>query len=232
MNQVIRLVRWDVVMQMRNGFWIAGLIAMTPWLGILWPLSQSNSNFLYPYMIFLDISVTGTMFMAGIYFFEKRQGSLMALAVSPIRTWQWLLSKMLSLASIGVAMCCALVAAKKGIHAPWPQIIVACLVINMQFVLLGFLLAAPFQGFTSYLVANSLFFGIVNLPALSMFKITTPLYWLLPSQPALLALQTAFSGGSIGKLALYLGIQLAWTGLMFWLCLWSFHKFVSPRQGG
>lgn len=232
MSVFFHLLRLDVMLQIRSGFWIAAVFIMLPWLGVLWPLTQERANFVTPAMIFLDISLTGTMLMAGSYFFQRREGSLYALVISPMKTWHWIGSKVVSLTAICMVMCVILVALKSGLSASWGPILLACLCINVQFALLGFLLAVPFEKFTSFLVANSLVFGLLEVPALAFFNIETPLYWLWPSHPSLLLLRGAFQGAPVLHMLGYLAAQLAWTALFAWLSLRWFHRYISARQGG
>ena len=232
MSTLIQLLRWDFAMQLRHGFWVAAVFVLIPWAGVLLSVSQAQARFLLPAMIFLDISIAGTLFMAGVYFFEKREGSLYALAVTPVRTWQWLTSKLISLTVIGMVMCVVLVVIKQGIQVPWGYVLVATLCTNVLFILFGFILAAPSDRFTDFFMYFALFFGIMELPCLAFVDISLPLFWILPTQPTLVLLRGAFAGIPPAQFAGVLAVQLAWIALAFLLCLRSFHRNVAYRKGG
>ena len=142
MSVVLRMLRWDMVMQYRNGFWLVAIFVMLPWAGLLLALTDDQARFILPALIFLDISIGGALFMAGVYFFEKREGSLYALSVTPIPTWHWLIAKLISLSAIGIVMCVVLTLIGAGIAVPWGQAAVAFLCINVLFTFIGFILAA------------------------------------------------------------------------------------------
>ncbi len=232
MSRWIHMLRWDAVVQARSGFWIAGLVASLPWAAVLFSLSQKQADFVLPAMIFLDVSLIGTMFMAGVYFLEKNEGSLHALAITPMKTWEWLVSKLATLTFLATVMSVVLMVSKKGWSAPWGYALLAFVCVNVTFTMIGFLLASPFDRFTNFIVLNSLVFAILNLPSLAFFDIHTPLYWLLPSQPALLMLRGAFDGIPFTTFAGYFVIQLVWVGALFALCIRQFHRNVSQRLGG
>lgn len=232
MSRLLHLLRWDAVVQFRSGFWVAGFFATAPWAAVLYSLSQKQADFILPAMIFLDVSLIGTMFMAGVYFLEKNEGSLQALAVTPVRTWEWMLSKLISLTIIATVMSVALVLVKKGTSAPWGYALLAFVCVNVTFTLIGFIVAAPFSRFTNFIVVNSLFFAILNLPSLAFFDIHSSLYWLLPSQPALMMLRGAFTNMPLTEFAGYFAIQMVWIAAAFALCIHLFHRNVSQRLGG
>ena len=231
MSTLFQLLRWDFTMQVRHGFWVAALFVLLPWVAVLLSVSQEQASFLLPALIFLDISVAGTLFMAGVYFFEKREGSLRALVVTPVRTWQWLTSKLVSLTVMGTVMCVVLVVVKKGIHAPWGYVLVAILCINVLFILFGFILAAPNDRFTNFFLYFALFFGVMEVPCLAFFGISHPLFWLLPTQPALVLLRGAFAGMPPARFAGVLGVQLAWIAIAYFVSLRSFHHHIADRRG-
>ncbi|MCG8417483.1 MAG: ABC transporter permease [Proteobacteria bacterium] len=231
MSAFLQLLRWDFTMQLRHGLWVAAVFVLLPWVAVLLSVSQEQASFILPGLIFLDVSVAGMLFMAGVYFFEKREGSLHALVVTPIKTWQWLVSKLVSLTVMGMVMCVVLVVIKQGMHAPWGYLLVACLCINVLFILLGFVLAAPQDRFSNFFLYYALVFGVMEIPCLSFFDISHSLFWLLPTQPALVLLRGAFDGMAPAHFAGVVGIQLLWIALGYLLCLRLFHRNIADRRG-
>jgi fluoroquinolone transport system permease protein len=232
MSALAQLLRWDFTMQIRHGFWVAAVFVLLPWVAVILWISREQASFIIPALIFLDISIAGMLFMAGVYFFEKREGSLQALVVTPLKTWQWLTSKLITLTVMGTVMCIVLVAIKLGTHAPWGYVLVATLCINVLFVLIGFILAAPNERFTDFFLYYALVFGVLEIPCLAFFDISHPLFWILPSQPALALLRGAFGGMPPTQFAGILILQLAWVVFAFHLGLRLFHHNVAERGGG
>lgn len=227
-----QVVRWDLMMQYRAGFWVAGGISILPWVGVFLTLSRERAMFFLPAILFLEVAVAGTLFMAGLFFFERREGSILAYAVTPMPTWQWLLSKLLGLTLLSSLLCFVLVGVAFGLQAPWGMAIPVILCVCALFAMFGFLLASPFRHFTSFFVFYALFFAFINLPVLALFNVTTPLFWLLPSQPALVLLRGTFSQLSTTSFLLTFGLLLAWMGVAFALCLRFFRHFIAGRKGG
>jgi len=231
MTGLVRLLRWDFVMQLRHGFWVAAVFVLVPWVAVTLSIAREQARFIMPAMIFADISIAGMLFMGGVYFFEKREGSLNALVVAPLETWQWLASKLISLTVIGTVMCVVLVALKLGIRAPWGYVLVAIVGINALFTLIGFILAAPNDRFTEFFLYYALALSVLEIPLLALFDVSHPSFWLLPSQPALVLLRGAFDGMPPARFVGVFGIELAWIVLAFSLCLRSFRRHVADRRG-
>lgn len=230
MRGLLRILRWDFAMQLRHGFWVAAVFAIIPWVAVTLSIASDQARFIIPAMIFADISVAGMLFMGGVYFFEKREGSLQALVVTPLATWQWLTSKLIALTVIGTVMCVALVALRMGLRAPWGYVLVAIVGINALFILIGFILAAPNARFTEFFLYYALALSVLELPLLAFFDVSHLLFWILPSQPALVLLRGAFDGMPPARFVGVLGLEAVWIALAFWLCLRSFRRHVADRR--
>lgn len=231
MKGLLQLLRWDFTSQFRHGFWVAALFALVPWVAVTLSIAVDQARFIIPALIFADISIAGMLFMGGVYFFEKREGSLRALAVTPLETWQWLTSKLIALTVIGTTMCVVLVALRMGIRASWGYVLVAIVCVNTLFILIGFILAAPNERFTEFFLYYALALGVLEIPLLALFDVSHVSFWILPSQPALVLLRGAFDGMPPARFAGILGFQLAWIVVAFSLCLRSFRRHVADRRG-
>ena len=123
MRGVLTLLRWDVVMQFRYGFWLSGLAITLTWVLLLRALSPAYLEIWLPCVLYFDIGILGLMFIAGVLFFEKRQGVLDALVVTPLRTEAWLASKVLSLTLLATTVAAAMVLATVGLRADWLRVV-------------------------------------------------------------------------------------------------------------
>jgi hypothetical protein len=83
---VLNALRWDVVVQARNGFYWASafLIAMIGSLLLSLPEAvRANSAALVPAILIINLQITTFFFVAGLILLERDEGTLAALAVSP-----------------------------------------------------------------------------------------------------------------------------------------------------
>lgn len=226
------LLRWDLVMQYRYGFWIAGLFVTAMWVALLRPLPPEYREIWLPCLLYLDIGALGFMFVAGALFFERRQGVLDALVVTPMSTSAWLASKVLSLTLLATVVAGLLVLLTAGGEADWGRLLPSFALVAALYTLLGFLLAARFASVSSFLVAFSLLGVVLALPLLDYFGISRhPLLWLNPAQPTLVLITRSFRPGSGAELAAAIVLTVFWLALAFWLGVRAFHRRVSWRRG-
>jgi fluoroquinolone transport system permease protein len=231
-RNLLALLRWDLVMQYRYGFWVAGLVVTVMWVALLRPLSPEYREIWLPCLLYLDIGALGLMFVAGVLFFERRQGVLDALVVTPLRTSAWLASKVLTLTLLATVMATVLVILAAGGDVAWPRLVLSFVLVAALYTLLGFLLAARFDGVSSFLVAFSLVGVPFALPLLDYFDIWRhPLLWLNPAQPAAVLIWRSFQPGPGPELAAALALTGFWLALAFRLGVRAFHRRVSWRRG-
>ena len=226
------LLRWDVVMQVRYGFWVAGVGVTLMWALVLRTLTPEYLAIWLPIVLYFDIGVIGLMFVPGVLFFERRQGVIDALVVTPVRTADWLGSKVLSLTLLATVVAVALVLFTAGPRADWPRLIPCFALVAALYTLFGFHLAARFQSVSGFLAA----FGLVGLPLalpiLNYFEIGDhPLMWLNPAYPTMILIRQAFQPGSPPELAAALLLTVFWIAFAFASGVRAFHRQVSWRRG-
>lgn len=232
MKAFLALLRWDLAMQYRYGFWIAGVGVTVMWTAVLRPLSPEYLEIWLPCVLYFDIGVIGLMFIAGMLFFEKRQGAIDALVVTPMRTSVWLTSKLLSLVLLATVVAGTLVLLTVGLHANWLRLVPSFALTAALFTLVGFLVAARFGSVSSFLA----FFGLLGvplgLPVFDYFGIWSHwVLWLNPAHPTLVLFRQAFRPGSGPELAAAALLTLFWTALAFQLSVRAFHRQVTWRRG-
>lgn len=232
MRGLLTLLRWDVVMQVRYGFWVAGLVITLMWVLVLRALSPEYLSIWLPCVLYFDIGVIGLMFIAGVLFFERRQGAIDALVVTPVRTADWLTSKVVSLSLLATAVAVVLVLLTAGLGVDWLRLVPAFALVTSLFTLVGFRLAAHFETTSGFFAA----FGIVGLPfglpLLSYFGIWDhPLMWVNPAYPTMVLIRQAFRPGGGLELAVATLLTVFWIAVAFRSGVRAFHHRVSWRRG-
>ena len=150
MRAFYHLLRYNLILQVRQRFWIAAAIITIVWVPLLMALPAENVSFWLSGILFGDICLIGTMFVAGILFLEKKQGSVYALVTTPVASSTWILSQVISL----VFLCCVISSVIIFFHttdANWLRIILALILSASFYTFLGFVVAAPFDRGASWL---------------------------------------------------------------------------------
>lgn len=232
MRPLLSLLRWDVVMQVRYGFWVSGLAISATWGALLRALAPEYLGIWLPCVLYFDIAIIGLMFVAGILFFEKRQGVIHALVVTPLRTAHWLASKVLSLTLLTTTVAAVVVLSTAGLAVDWLRLVPSFALVAALFTLGGFLVASRFRSVGSFLAAFGLLGLPLGLPMLDYFEIWAhPLLWLNPAHPGLVLIRQAFLPQTARESTAALLLVVLWIVVGFRASLRAFHRQVSWRRG-
>jgi fluoroquinolone transport system permease protein len=106
-----RLIMWDIRLQARENVYLFTLLTTLTFCVVIWLLPDRAPDTVITGVLFLDPAVVGTSFVAAIVLMERSQNTLAALAVSPARPSDYVLSKIVTLTLLtfagGMTLVCA-----------------------------------------------------------------------------------------------------------------------------
>lgn len=215
-KQFGRLMAWDFRLQRIYYFWLTGLVIAAVWLALLLSLGVENRLYWLPVLIFADIGNLGLLFIAGILYLERSQGTVQVVAIMPVSHGLWLSSKVASLTVLGSVSASAIVLLSLR-DVSWHLLIPAIAANVALFASAGFILACPFKKILNYFFAMALALAVLNIPLLDYLDIYNhPAMWILPSHAALQMLVSAFSGVFGATYVLSSLVLVCWVGLLHW----------------
>jgi hypothetical protein len=103
MMAILNALRWDIVLQARNGFYWASafLVVMIGALLMNVPDTVSaNAAVWVPAILAVNLQITTFFFVAGLMLLEREEGTLSALAVSPLSASGYLAMRTFSLTGL------------------------------------------------------------------------------------------------------------------------------------
>jgi fluoroquinolone transport system permease protein len=218
MKRMHAALKLDFLLLWRQGFFWAALFLIVLWVGILFFFSPAARTWLVPYAIFFDLSVFGFYFVAAQVFLEKGERTLSALAVTPLRPTEYLLSKLVSnaLSALGMSLVLAIVYFWAAFHAGW--LTLGVISNSWLMIILGLSIAGRYQTISDFLMPSMIFAMPSQLPLLDYFGIWNHwLIYLVPTQPSMILIEAAFRPVepwellyAAGYLALLLPLSLWW----------------------
>lgn len=223
MSQLWSTIRWDWRLQQRQGIFVAALVVLLICIGLFSQLDDVLAYYLVPVVLYIDLSVFGFFFMAGLLYLEKGEGVLSALAVTPLRSWHYLVAKVTTLTTISLLISLAVVALVYHQPVRWPVLCGGLVLNSIFFTLVSFVLAVRYDAINEFIIPSIGVLGLAQIPFFDSFGIWQgwPLY-LLPFQAALLLVRGAFEPLATWQwiyALLYIGFCI---GAGF---LWSLHLF-------
>ena len=98
------LLRKDILLQWRQGFWLVYLIISIIYVLILLNLPSENRMMVSLILILSDTTILGVIFIGALILLEKQQAVIHSLFVTPLKPSRYILSKSLSLSAIAITM--------------------------------------------------------------------------------------------------------------------------------
>ncbi|MEN6418336.1 MAG: ABC transporter permease [Clostridiaceae bacterium] len=106
--KTLALIRGDIRFQLKYGFYLLYLLFSLLYIGLLFAFPASWREQAAALMILTDPAAMGLFFMGAIVLFEKNERVLDSLAVAPVKPWQYVVSKLVSIGVISVLVSLAI----------------------------------------------------------------------------------------------------------------------------
>ncbi len=232
MSRLATAIRGDFLLQWRFGLVAAGVVVLVTFSVLVWPLDLSAMGFAVPTFVLGNLTVTAFFFAAAMVLFEKDDGTLEALVVTPLRTGEYLASKVFTLTMLALVETVLIVAiAYPGPIALLP-LVTGIIASSVAYVLFGFAVVVRYDSITALLfpavglnvlwqipVLASL--GIVEHPILYAHPVRAMLVWIEAAIRPLSAIEWVYAVG-------YCGLTIA---VLYRIAQRAFVRFVIRGQG-
>jgi fluoroquinolone transport system permease protein len=219
MTAMLTALRWDVVLQARNGFYWASafLVAMIGALLLNVPETvRANSVVWVPAILMINLQITTFFFVAGLIFLERDEGTLAALAVSPLSASGYLAMRTFSLTGLAAAETIALVWIGFGTSGSWWLILAGTAALGVVYTGFGAAIAVRYESVNALLLPASAFVALLLLPLLPHFGLAPRWPFLAhPLEPPMILLRAAY--GPLDRTEIVFGLagSLGWSALAF-----------------
>ncbi len=258
MTRLISTMKWDTRLQWRNGFYYAALVVVVIWSLLVSQIPQralqelgGGLAWLLPIAVLGNLLIGTFYFIGGLLLLEKGEGTLEAQIVTPLRTNEYLISKLSTLTLLSLLENSLLVGIITIFRSPfeseggWAMIgsatalmvgiilFIAALVVGALILcLFGFLVVIRYDSINEYLLPSILITTLLMLPlATYLAGWFNPLLYLHPVQAPLTLFQAAWQTLPVWEILYGLLYGLIWVGLLFHAARKAFYRFVIAKQG-
>jgi fluoroquinolone transport system permease protein len=230
--RVASALRYDILFQFRHGFYYAYLFVTAIYVLALLNLHQNIRAAVTTMLLFTDTTMLGFFFIGAIVLLEKGQNILESLFVTPLRVYEYFISKVASLTLISLLSALIIVLTT---HGPFKNIFVfiAGLAVSSCFyTLFGFIFAARAKNVNDYF-AKALGVGLfICLPVIGYFNIfKTPMFYIFPTQATIILIEIAFKDFSILEIVYAFVCLTVWSVIAAVFAYRSFYKHVILKIG-
>jgi fluoroquinolone transport system permease protein len=236
MKRLLATLWCDVRLQFRNGVYLAAtfvalFLAGAIRLLVRW-LPPVDLGWWLPGLVLSNMLINTFYFVGGLVLLEKGEGTLEAQVVTPLRSREYLTSKVMTLAGLALVENLVVVGLGSGLRFSLGPFVLGVMLITATFGLYGFLVVVRYDSINEYLFPSLWYTPVVLLPLLDYFGVWRSwLFYLHPVQAPLLVLRAAFQPIELWQWLYSLLYGGLWLGAMLLLSERSFQQFVVRQAG-
>lgn len=232
-NRLASTVMLDFKQQVRYGFVVAAAFSVIMMVALLSQLDSKGSQLFLPVFILGNLILGTFYFIAGMVLFEKGEGVLQGLIVTPMRVEEYLGSKVLTLTALAIVENLVIATVIFGTGYNVPLLVVSTILTAIIYVLLGFVIVSRYGSISEYLMPSALVTIFLTLPLFDYLKVfETPLMYLHPMQAPLVLLKAAVVPVETWQLAYGVAYSVVLVLVMFVLSKRAFYRHIVNREGG
>jgi len=209
----------DIRFQFKQGFYLVYVILTFIYMIILAKFPLDWKELAIPLVVFSDPSMVGFFFIGAIVMLEKVQGVLQYVVVTPLRSIEYLLAKVLSLTILAITAATMIVLVTYHEPLNWFVLIVGIALTSSFFVLYGFIAAADCTTMNQYFIKMIPYMLLIVLPCFSLIGFSNS--WIFNIFPSVAGLQLVFGAFNeidiYGILVLTIYLLVANTALLFYV---------------
>ncbi len=230
-RRLLMTIRCDVLLQFRNGFYY-----VTAFVLLVWTLALTqvhlDVSLLLPGLVLGNLIISTFYFIGGLVLLEKGEGTLEAQVVTPLRDWEYLASKLLTLTLLSVVENVVIVVVLNGPGFNLFWLVVGIALAATIYCLAGFIVIVRYDSINEYLLPSMLYTALLGLPLVNYFGLWTSwLFYLHPLQAPLVLMQAAFQPVEGWQLVYSIVYSALWIGILFRVSRRVFLRFVITPAG-
>jgi fluoroquinolone transport system permease protein len=218
MSAFLAALRWDVVLQARNGFYWASAFVVLVIGALLLAVPdtvRSNEATLAPAILAINLQITTFFFVAGLMLLEREEGTLTALAVSPFSPGGYLATRTVSLTVLAAVETIALLWIAFDTPGSW-GVLLGTVSLGVIYTGFGAVVGARYASVNALLLPASLVVSLLLLPLIPHFGLgPRALVMLHPIEPSLTLMRAGYGAASRSDLVFGVAGSIGWSGIAF-----------------
>ena len=220
---ILSLTKYDILFQLKQGFYTVYAILVVIYLLILFYLPQSVRMEVTAFIILNDTSVLGIVFVGALVLLEKQQNILQSLFITPLKLSTYMWSKVLSLTLIAMLASTIIGLVPGGLSNNWLAMLSSVILTSVFFTFLGLGVAARVNTLNQY-IAGIMVAGVITLAPVALYFFIPNLSLVFPVNAAIDLLITSPETQTIRGIIADSAVLICWSIVAF---LWAKHQFIK-----
>jgi fluoroquinolone transport system permease protein len=232
------MLKWEFILLSRYKIIHISILSMILYFLTTQAIPDMNKPIFHTMLLFFDPAIIGIMFVGALVLFEKSEDVLQALVITPMKTDDYILSKITSLTILSIISATIFVILLNvfgEIDFNIPYLVLSIILTSVMLILLGFILVSRVNSINEYLLAMLIsFLGLLLPPMLHLTGLyENVIFYLWPTQASFTLFIGVFNAVSLELWETVYGIiyQVIWIGLLYILAKKAFHKHIVLKGG-
>jgi fluoroquinolone transport system permease protein len=220
-------LRTDVMVQVRNGFYLATAFVVTCSILALRWLPPEAAASLLPVVLLENVVVNTFYFVSALLSLERGEGTFAAQSVTPLRAGEYLASKVATLTALSLLEGLLLASAVSGLAGRLVWTALGIALAAALFCLSGVALIVRYEAINEFIMPSVVYTFLLSLPLLGYFGFGVRAYYLAHPIQGPLELLQARAAPTPGALAYAVGYPALWIVPAY---LWSRRALRAARS--
>lgn len=227
MKRLVRSTLGDMFLQIKYGFYAVYALITVIYIVILKQLPPKFLAIALPFIIFSDPSVLGFYFISGLVLLEKGEMTLEYLISTPLRTKEYLYSKMVSLTTLSILSSLAIVIFVYGFKVNFLLLVTGIILTSFFFILIGFVAVSKFPTINEYMMSSIIYITALCIPLIEYFGFYSgSIFYIFPTQASLLLIRGAFEGIELWQFCYGVTYLVLWIFITYKWAYRLFYKYI------
>lgn len=232
MSRFLSAMKIDVTLQVRGRLYTIGIVAGVIVAVAVSQLASPEQLFsIIPTLMLLVVGGSTLLYVAALILFEKDEGTLNAVIVSPLRTSEYLWSKIITLTALATLESIIMIGGAMLIMRfsgeltlpNIPLLLAGIMAIGVIYTLVGIVLIVRFNKITDFLIPMSGVAVVLQLPFLYFLGwVEHPLLLIIPTSAPTVLMQGAYVQLATWEWLYAIGYTAV---LMIGLTIWTYRAF-------
>lgn len=232
-GRYVSTLKLNLKLQARHGFYYASILTAVITIIILKQLPVKDLGQFIPVFLINSLLLNTFYFMAGMVLFEKAEGTLQALSVTPLSVFEYLGSKAATLTLLVLAENFAIILLTYGQGFDILPVLAGTLFMSAIYILAGFIAVAKYDSISEFIMPSVLYVMALQLPLVDYLGIfRSPVFYVFPMQAPMVLMGSAFGHVEAWQVAYGVIYSLACICVAYMLARRSFKKYVIQKAGG
>ena len=238
MSNIKNMLKWEFILLSRYKIIHISILSVILYFLTTQAIPDMNRPIFHTALLFFDPAVIGIMFIGALVLFEKSENVLQALVITPMKTDDYIFSKITSLTILSIisaTIFLTLLNVFGEINFNIVYAVLGIVLTSILLILLGFILVSGVKSINEYLLAMGISFLVLTFPPMLHLSglYENVIFYLWPTQASFILFTGVFNSQSLELWEIAYGIiyQLVWIVILFYLAKIAFYKHIVLKGG-